>query len=117
MEVKNAKNRSAQKRESSDIRDSESDTRIMGGTSTVSTGSRNDQIGVSRENSEPTDTIGSREWSNVGITGKIVGQLIKETERQLAYYRTQVNELETRLQELHELTATLPQEHKIEKSE
>lgn len=117
MGIKNAKDRSSKKRQSSDIRNFESNTRIVGVTSTISPESRNDQIGVSGENSQQTNTFSSRKRSSSGITGKIVRQLIEETERQLAYYKTQATELEARLQELYELSEDLEQQEKTEKQE
>jgi hypothetical protein len=114
MEIKNAKNRSSEKRESGHIRDSEGHTRIMGSTAPDGSEFGNDQIRVSGENSQQANSLVSGAGTNGGIPGKIVSQLIKETERQLAYHRTQASELETRLHELHQLTEELHQDDKTE---
>ncbi|MBW4642934.1 MAG: hypothetical protein KME23_08050 [Goleter apudmare HA4340-LM2] len=103
MRSDNAKNRSPKNRESSDISDVKGNSGIMGATATISVESGNDQIRTGTKDSKQRDTVSSRKWSSNGVTGKIIGQLIGETERQLAYHKTQVNELETRLQELHQL--------------
>lgn len=117
MELKNGKNRSPKIRESSNIGNLEGNAGILGVTSTISPNSGNDQIRVSGEGSQQRNTASSRERSSVGITGEIVSQLIQETERQLAYYKTQTSELEARLQELHELNEDLAKDEKPEEPE
>lgn len=114
MGITDAENRSSKKRESGYIRDIESDTRIMGSTTSDGFKPGNDQVRASRENSQQTDTFSSGECTDERISGKIVRQLIKETERQLAYYKTQADELETRLQELQQLTEELQEENKTQ---
>ncbi|MEH2164553.1 MAG: hypothetical protein V7K38_26755 [Nostoc sp.] len=89
----------------------------MGSTSTISGEHGNDKIGVSRESGQQRDTASTGERSSNGITGEIVRQLIQETERQLAYYKTQASELEARLQELHQLDEAFSQDQKTENQE
>ncbi|WP_414544301.1 hypothetical protein [Nostoc sp. CCY0012] len=110
MGITDAENRSSKKRESGDIRNSQSNTRIMGSTSPDGCQSGNDKIRISGENRQQTNTFGFGEGTENRISGKIVRQLIKETERQLAYHKIQASELETRLNELHELTEDLDKE-------
>lgn len=114
MGIKNGENRTSEDRESRDIGDFESNPGILGSTSTAGRKFGHDTIGISREGSQQTNTARLRERSSNGITGEILRQLIEETERQLAYYKTQVSELDTRLQELHQLTEHLHQDEKSE---
>nr|WP_017652306.1 hypothetical protein [Fortiea contorta] len=110
MRTENAKNRSPKNREGGDIGDFEGKSGVVGVSSEASRKSWNDEIGISGENSRQEDTPSAREQSSSGINGKIVRQLIKETERQLAYYKDQTTELETRLQELLQLNQDLEQD-------
>jgi hypothetical protein len=111
------KNRPSEKRESGHIRDFESDSGIMGSTSTISRESRNDEIRVSGESGQQADTASTGKRSSNGVTGEIVRQLIQETERQLAYHKTQTSELEIRLQELHQLDKDFSQDEKNQEQE
>lgn len=103
MEEKNAKNRSSQ------LSDKPQDRQLKAGVGSLGTipgASKKyglDEIGVGRKNSNKTDPFNSGQQSSNGIPGKITSQLIGETERQLAYYESQVTELKTRLQELRQL--------------
>ncbi len=117
MGMGNGKNRPSEKRESRDIRDFESNPGIMGSTSTISREPGNDKIRVSGESGQQGDTASTGERSSNGVTGEIVRQLIQETERQLAYYKTQASELEIRLQELHQLDKDFSQDEKTKDQE
>ncbi|MFK0730025.1 MAG: hypothetical protein ACFKPT_25065 [Gloeotrichia echinulata GP01] len=74
----------------------------MGDASRVSTEYGTNQITVDGEDSDERDPNPSRSSKN-GISGKIVGQLIEETEKQLAYYEQQAELLKERLQELKQI--------------
>lgn len=103
MRANDGKNRSSQVRESSNIGDAATNPRIMGVASTISLEHGNDEIRSGGEDSERRNTFSSRGQSNEGISGKIVGRLINETEKQLAYHKSQTSELEARLEELRQL--------------
>jgi len=80
----------------------------VGTISTPSSRTRDDSFGTSRTNSNQsnTSTFNSRE----GSSGGIARQLIDETEKQLAYHKRQVCELEARLNELHQFNEGLQTE-------
>jgi hypothetical protein len=117
MGIKNGENRPSKKRESRNIGDIESKPGIMGSTSTISRESWNDKIRACGESGQQADTPSLGERSSNGVTGEIVRQLIQETERQLAYYKTQASELEVRLQELHQLDKDFSQDEKTKDQE
>ncbi|WP_017652556.1 hypothetical protein [Fortiea contorta] len=103
MVMKNAKNRPPKFRENSHIGNVESDSRILGDAATASPEHGSYQIAVDGKNSDEGDSDTSGSSSNNSIPGKIVSQLIGETEKQLAYHEQQAELLRSRLQELKEI--------------
>jgi hypothetical protein len=75
----------------------------------------NDSFRIGRANRDESNplTISTGKRS----TGGIGRQLIEETRKQLAYHKTQVSELETRLKELEQLTDDLDQQETQEQQE
>lgn len=106
METEHGKNGTAQEREGrhNNFRDSESFSGVLGTTQATSAGNGTYQVGASREDSQGTNTFILGGGSSEGIAGKLIGQLINETEKQLAYYDQQSQLLKSRLQELKEIS-------------
>jgi hypothetical protein len=103
MRLNDGKNRPPEIRQSSNISNVETESRVLGVTSTISIEPGNDKIRFGGEDSERRDTFSTREQSSNEISGKIASQLINETEKQIAYHKNQASELEARLEELHQL--------------
>jgi hypothetical protein len=103
MENLDGTNGTPEDRENSYIRNFEDRSDSLGKVARNGSRNEHDKIRVGGENRDKTDTTISRECTNVGLSGKIVGQLIDETEEQLAYYRKQVEELEDRLGHLRQI--------------
>lgn len=103
MEVKNAKNRSSKVGKGSKRSQSEGQSRSLGAFSTASTSDGIDQIGISREDSNESDTFVSGKQPDGSIPGKIISQLVDETEKQLAYHEQQAEILRERLKELKQI--------------
>ena len=103
MKLKNDKNRTPEIRQGGDISHAEIKSRLLGITSRISHEYGNDSIGLSGEDSQSGDTFSTRGTPGDEIPGKILSQLIGETEKQLIYHREQANELEARLEELRQL--------------
>lgn len=61
------------------------------------------KVGAGREDSSESNIFIPGQHSNTAVPGKIVSQLIQETEKQLAYYEQQAEVLRVRLQELKEI--------------
>ncbi|BAZ49582.1 hypothetical protein NIES4103_21940 [Nostoc sp. NIES-4103] len=104
MEVNNAKNRSSEVRQRSQRSELKGKPRSVGAFSRVSTRDGSDQIGVGREDSNQSDTFISGEQSADQIAGKLISQLIDETEKQLAYHEQQAQVLRQRLKELKQIS-------------
>ncbi|AFZ59391.1 hypothetical protein H6G54_00750 [Anabaena cylindrica FACHB-243] len=106
METENGKNGKAQERErrNNNFGYVKGVPGILGTPETTCTGIGTHQVGTGRENSHRTDTSILGGESIEGISGKLVGQLIDETEKQLAYYDQQSQLLRVRLQELREIS-------------
>ena len=104
MELKDGKNRTSEDRQSSNIGNFEARSGSLGEFSISSTEHGHDEVRASGENSEQGNTVTSAQQSLNGIPGKIAGQLITETEKQLAYHEQQVEVLKDRLQELKDFT-------------
>ncbi|MDZ8136311.1 MAG: hypothetical protein RM049_13545 [Nostoc sp. DedQUE04] len=107
MEKINGKNRSSQpskKRQNSqlEVRNGSLGT-FPGGSSEYGF----NQIPVGREDSDKPNIFVSGQWSTHGIPGKIVGQLIEENEKQLAYHEQQAELIRGRIKQLKEIPETL----------
>jgi hypothetical protein len=102
MVVNNGKNRTPKIGQGDDIRNAESRPERMGIFPIVSQRHGTYEVSVSGNDSNEADTVISRGERYKGISGKLIGQLIEETQKQLAYHRTQTEVLEERLCELKE---------------
>ena len=89
-------------------------TRSVGTLSPPSSQVRNDSLRVSRDDSNQSNTLTI--GIGAGNAGGIARQLIEETQKQLAYHRTQVSELENRIHELQQFTEDLKTQD-VEESE
>lgn len=103
MVLNNAKNRTPKLRKNSYLWNPESYSRILEDASRVSTEYGTNQITANGEDSDERDPNPSRSSSKNGISGKIVSQLIEETEKQLAYHEQQAELFKERLQELNQI--------------
>ncbi|MBG1263085.1 hypothetical protein [Nostoc commune] len=82
----------------------------VGSLGTVSdNGSRDGtyKIAVSGENSDKSNILVEGQQPLSGIPGKIVGQLIHENEKQLAYHEEQAQLIKDRIRELKQIPETL----------
>ncbi len=80
-------------------------TRSMGTLSPPSSQARDDPFRIGREDSNQSNTLTI--GIGAGNAGGIARQLIEETKKQLAYHKTQVSDLEARIQELEQFTEDL----------
>jgi len=64
-------------------------------------------VGAGRENSDESNTVVTGQQSIGELSGKLVSQLIDETEKQLAYYEQQAEVLRDRLKELKQIPESL----------
>lgn len=78
----------------------ESESRSMGTFRSASEEHGSYQVGTSGENSRESYFVGTGEQPGQTISGKIISQLVEETEKQLAYYEQQSEILRERLTEL-----------------
>ena len=104
MEVKHGENGTSEDRKNSNIGNLEGQSRSLGAFSSSSSEHGHDEVRASRENSQQGNSAATERQSLNGITGKIAGQLITETEKQLAYHEQQVEVLKDRLKELKDFT-------------
>jgi hypothetical protein len=102
MEIKNGKQRSSEIRQGSQRGKFESESRSMGTFQSVSTEHGSYPVATAREDRDKANT--SRRKPINGISGKIVSQLIEETEKQLAYHEQQAEVLRERLKELKQVS-------------
>jgi hypothetical protein len=103
METKNGRKRTTKIGQRDKRSKSKSQPRGVGTVSESGAEYGTIQIGASRKDSDQgnSDTRGS--FSNNPIPGKIVSQLVEETEKQLAYHEQQTEILRKRLNELKEI--------------
>jgi hypothetical protein len=80
-------------------------TRGLGTLSPPSSRARDDSLRIGREDSYQSNTLTI--GIGAGNAGGIARQLIEETKKQLAYHKTQVSDLEARIQELEQFTEDL----------
>lgn len=103
MEQINGKDRSSQPSEKSQNSQFEIRDGSLGTLSRSSSEYGLNQITVGREDSDEPDIVVIGQWSNDGISGKIIDQLIQENERQLAYHEEQADLLRSRIKQLREI--------------
>jgi hypothetical protein len=104
MEIKNGENRSSKVWQRSERSELESESRSVGTFPAVSAEYGSYQVRTGREDSNKSDTFISGEQSIGEISGKIISQLINETEKQLAYHEEQAEVLRERIQELKQFS-------------
>jgi hypothetical protein len=85
----------------------EGKSRRLGTFSGVSTEPGTYQIGTGRKNSDKSDISVAGGESPERVAGKLLGQLICEADKQLAYYEQQVNLLRCRIEELKQISETI----------
>jgi hypothetical protein len=103
MEQINGKNRSSQPSEKSQNSQFEARDGSLGTLSRGSSEYGINQITVGGEDSDEPDIVVIGQWSNNGISGKIIDQLIQENERQLAYHEEQAELIRSRVKQLREI--------------
>ncbi|RCJ34613.1 hypothetical protein A6769_22045 [Nostoc punctiforme NIES-2108] len=107
MTVKHGKQRSSKVRQGCQGSKFEGEPRSLGAFSNIGGESRAYSLPVAREDSNTPNTVITGEWAISGISGKLVSQLINETEKQLAYYEQQAETLRERLKELRQIPESL----------
>ncbi|MEH2236016.1 hypothetical protein [Nostoc sp.] len=85
----------------------ESEPRGMGAFPGTSSEYGSYEVGTSGEDSHKSNPVIAGGCTTNQISGKLVSQLIDETEKQLAYYEEQVEVLRDRLKELKQIPETL----------
>lgn len=103
MDSNNGRTRSAQGK-GSERSKSKSEPSSMGTLSGASAEHGTHPIRASRKNSNKSNTVVAGEGSLEGISGKIIGQLVEETDKQLAYHKEQIKALEERRRELQQIS-------------
>nr|MDZ8015122.1 hypothetical protein [Nostoc sp. ZfuVER08] len=103
MEKNNAKNRTPKFSKKSQNCQFETRVGSLGSLSRISSKHGSNKIGASRKDRHKSDTVESRERKCGAIPGKVIDQLIDETEKQIAYYEQQTELLRDRLKELKQL--------------
>lgn len=103
MELKDGENRKTKVNKGSKNSKSKSNLRSLGDVPVSSSEHGNYPIGIGGTYSNQSDTTASGKQRLDEISGKLISQLIEETEKQLAYHQQQVESLQTRLQELKEI--------------
>lgn len=112
MVAENAKNRTSQVGQGNNIRNAQDRPGRMGIFALTSQGHGTYEVSVGRDDSNEANTVISRGERYKGISGKLIGQLIEETRKQLAYHKTQTEILEERLCELEEAFEAVAPVHK-----
>ncbi|MHC5768939.1 MAG: hypothetical protein ACYTXI_25615 [Nostoc sp.] len=112
--INNGKQRSPQQEGSNQISHLESEPRGMGIIPAFGGEFGDYKIGTGRKNSDEPDTSFGGEWTDRGIPGKILGQLIDENEKQLAYHQEQcyyhqqqIKNIQDRLENLKQIPESL----------
>ncbi|MEH1992359.1 hypothetical protein [Nostoc sp.] len=107
MEQINGKNRSSQPSQKSQ----NSQLKVRDGSLGIISGNSSEygfnQIAVSREDSSEPNILIVGQWSNNGIPGKIISQLIEENEKQLAYHEQQAELIKSRIKQLKDIPESL----------
>ncbi|WP_445629065.1 hypothetical protein [Nostoc sp. DSM 114167] len=104
MEIKNGRKRSSEVRQRDQRSQFKSQPRSLGTLSETSAEHGAYSLGTSGEDSNKRDSHTSRSFTNSSIPGKIISQLVDETEKQLAYHEEQAEILRNRLKELKEVS-------------
>ena len=103
MEINNARTGSPQGK-GSQRSQSESEPPIVGTFSGSSVEHGSYEIRASGEDRDKSNNVVTVQQSSEGIAGKIVRQLVEETDKQLAYHKEQVKALEERRKELKQFS-------------
>ncbi|MEH2287153.1 hypothetical protein [Nostoc sp.] len=107
MTIKHGKQRTSEVRQRCEGSELEGESRSLGTFSRFGGESGTYPLSVTREDCNKPDTVVSGEWTVSGIPGKLISQLIDETEKQLAYYEQQSEALRERLKELKQIPENL----------
>ncbi|BAY74166.1 hypothetical protein NIES25_05760 [Nostoc linckia NIES-25] len=103
MEIKNGRKRSSKVRQGDERSQSKSQSGSVGTVSDIGAEHGTYPIRTSGEDSNERDSNTSRSFANNTIPGKIISQLVEETEKQLAYHEQQAEILRNRLRELKQV--------------
>ncbi len=106
MKVKDGKNGTTEDEGRSERRKPKSEPRSLGDVSNSSGEYGTYSVSAFGGNSYEQNTFIAGERTDERIAGKLVRQLIEETEKQLAYYEQQADALRKRLQELKKVSET-----------
>jgi hypothetical protein len=87
--ITNGKQRTPQQKGSDQISLIESEPRGMGIIPAFGGKLGDYEIGAGRKDSNEPNTVSAGEWTDGGISGKLISQLIDENEKQLAYHQEQ----------------------------
>ena len=107
METKNGQNRSSQLSEQPQDSQFEVRVRSLGSFSGSSSEHGFNQITTSRKDSYESNTLVARQQRDDAFPGEVIGQLIDENEKQLAYHEHQAQVIRIRIQELKQIPETL----------
>ncbi|MEH2337598.1 hypothetical protein [Nostoc sp.] len=103
MEINNGRKRPSKVGQRDKGSESKGQSRSVGSLSEVGTEHGAFPLRTSGEDSDERDSYTSRSFSNNTIPGKIISQLVEETEKQLAYHEQQAEILRNQLRELKEV--------------
>lgn len=107
MTVKHGNQRPSKVRQGCKRSELKGEPRSLGAFSSIGRELRAYSLSTVREDSDAPNTVVTGEWAISGISGKLVSQLISETEKQLAYYEQQSETLRERLKELRQIPESL----------
>ncbi|MEH2310741.1 MAG: hypothetical protein V7K35_04770 [Nostoc sp.] len=107
MENQNGKNRSSQLSEKSQNSQFEIRDGSLGTLPRTSPKHGFNQITIGGKDSDEPNSLVIGQWSDNGISGKIIGQLIDENEKQLAYHEQQAELIKDRIKQLKEIPESL----------
>ncbi|MEH1765786.1 hypothetical protein [Nostoc sp.] len=112
--INDGKQRSPQQKGSNEISHLKSEPRGMGIIPAFGGEFGDYKIGTSRKDSDEPDANVRGQWTDRGISGKILGQLIDENEKQLAYHQEQcyyhqqqIKNIQGRLENLKQIPESL----------
>ncbi|MBN3911088.1 MAG: hypothetical protein HWQ35_32470 [Nostoc sp. NMS1] len=112
--ITNGKQRTPQQKGSNQTSHVKSEPRGMGIIPAFGGKPGDYEIGTSRKDSNEPDAVSPGEWTDGGISGKLIGQLIDENEKQLAYHQeqcyyhqTQAQKVQDTLERLRQIPETL----------
>ncbi len=107
MEIKNGQNWSSQLSEQPQDSEPKIRVRSLGSFSGSSAEHGFNQITASRKDSYASNTLVAGQQRDDAFPGEVIGQLIDENEKQLAYHEHQAQVIKLRIQELKQIPESL----------